>query len=206
MKFRRIIAFQLWLVAVLVVLGYLAKLLAPSLRLSPGVVLTGILVILYLVLYVLSARLKRRQEESEFRQLAAEGLDSAVINERRAARAHNRIETRKAIRIGVVWVNLPILPIMLGPLALAQYMFAARSGWVLGGTLVFGFVAAWIWWSVNISLWRRWAQRRGVDPTQLQEQAVEASLVWPRGHLFERTELDRVLSRWKAKRPSAEAK
>ncbi len=198
MRPKRLIIYQLGLVAALALIGYSAKLLAPSLGLSPGAVFVVSMVLLYLVLSVLVSRLQRRQEESELRQLAADGLDSALINELRVARARNAAEAKKAVRIGLIWVNLPVLPIMLGPMALAQYIFAVRSDWVLGATLVLGFLAAWVWWSINVSLWRRWAVRRGVDATELQQRAMEASLVWPRGHLLERTELDSVLSKWKA--------
>jgi amino acid transporter len=200
MRHKQFIVYLLGLVAMLVVTRYVAELLAPRLHLSHGVALIGTMVVLYLALSFVSSRLQIRQQNDELAQLAAKGLDAASLDELRAARQRNTAEARKAVRMGLVWVNLPLLPIMLGPMALARYVFAARNNWVLGASLVFGFVAAWGWWSVNVSLWRRWAVRRGVDAAELQQRATEASLVWPRGHFLERTELDSMLSRWKGSR------
>jgi hypothetical protein len=47
---------------------------------------------------------------------------------------------------------------------------------------------AWVWWSYATPRWRRWALGHGVDATALQRVAERELLVWPRGHVFERTE------------------
>jgi hypothetical protein len=78
------------------------------------------------------------------------------------------------------------------PVAIAQAFAPIRS--LVSGALLLmlGFVLAWAWWSINVTLWRRWASSRGVDADELQWRGQEASLLWPRGHWFERTEFGRL--------------
>jgi hypothetical protein len=48
---------------------------------------------------------------------------------------------------------------------------------------------AWIWWSAKISKWRIWALRTVDDWPSLERRAIEGRLIWPRGSIFEKTEL-----------------
>jgi len=91
-----------------------------------------------------------------------------------------------AIRWGQLVVNLPVLAmIVLGGVFSIRRL---HGPWILLG--MFGSVAvAWLWWSLAVPRWRRWALRAGCDPAELQAQGVEAGLLWPKGHLFEKTEL-----------------
>ena len=78
-------------------------------------VVVGSLVGLYLLISFLLSRAQKRAAESELAAFGAEeGLDEASINEIAATCERKRAEVKKAVRIGIVWVNLPILP---GPLA-----------------------------------------------------------------------------------------
>jgi hypothetical protein len=104
-------------------------------------------------------------------------------------------ELRKAIWIGILWINGPVLPLMLFPLFLLRHFAPASGVLVWSVILLLGFLISWAWWSVNVSLWRRWAKRRGIDPEQLQDQGQSSSLLWPKGHFFERTEYDRLRGR-----------
>jgi len=117
------------------------------------------------------------------------------IIERRQERALGIVrskELRRAMRAGIFWINGPVLPLLLIPLILWRH-FAPDSGVLVSSCfLLLGFLIAWAWWSVNVSLWRRWAKRRGVDSEQLQDQGQSSSLLWPKGHFFERTEYDRL--------------
>jgi len=101
-------------------------------------------------------------------------------------------EVRKAIWVGIVWINAPVLPILLGPLAIQKLVFPGGSALVSSLWVFLGFVLAWAWWSVNVSLWRRWAARHKIDPVALQSEGESSSLLWPRDHFFERTEFDRL--------------
>jgi hypothetical protein len=100
-------------------------------------------------------------------------------------------QVRKAIWVGIFWVNAPILPILLGPMAITKNLWPHGSKVILGLMLLLGFVLAWAWWSINVSLWRRWAARHNIDPVALQFEGESSSLLWPAGHFFERTEYDR---------------
>jgi len=70
--------------------------------------------------------------------------------------------------------------------ALLAFVFRREA---LGFILVIAapFIA-WIWWSYAVPRWRSWALARGVDSDELQAVAQREKLVWPRGHIFERTE------------------
>jgi hypothetical protein len=61
--------------------------------------------------------------------------------------------------------------------------------------LALGLALSWAWWSVNVSLWRRWAARRGTDLDELQFEGESSSILWPKGHFLERTEIDRLLAK-----------
>ena len=85
---------------------------------------------------------------------------------------------------------------MVGPLFIAQYVVNAHPSILAGaGLILLGFVLAWSWWSVGVTLWRRWAGRIGLDRDELQWRGQNASLLWPRGHVFEQTELGQILKR-----------
>jgi hypothetical protein len=46
-----------------------------------------------------------------------------------------------------------------------------------------------MWWSFTIPRWRRWAIRRGASADKLQKFAVVVGLTWPKGSVFEKTEM-----------------
>jgi len=54
------------------------------------------------------------------------------------------------------------------------------------------FVAAWLWWSVQVPKWRLWAYERVDDIPELKRRAIEAQLIWPDGSIFSRTEIKSV--------------
>ena len=51
------------------------------------------------------------------------------------------------------------------------------------------FIAAWLWWSVQVPKWRLWAYERVDDIPELKRRAIEAQLIWPDGSIFSRTEI-----------------
>ena len=63
----------------------------------------------------------------------------------------------------------------------------ALDFWIFPIVLVTAFVFSWLGWSSQISAWRVWAYRRVEDVAALKESAT-GTLIWPDGHLFERTE------------------
>ena len=93
-------------------------------------------------------------------------------------------EAQRAVRIGLLVVNGPILVLLFVP-----YLFLSERGGAWPAIAVaIGFVAAWLYWSLAIPRWREWALRRGADPDELQRRAERVGLVWRRGSVFERTE------------------
>lgn len=113
-----------------------------------------------------------------------------------AVETQGGLSARAATWVGVLLINGPLIPIMVGPLFVAQRVRGLEpSAALVGGLLLLGFVLAWSWWSVGVTLWRRWAAQRGVDPDELQWRGENATLLWPRGHRFERTELGQLLKR-----------
>jgi hypothetical protein len=100
----------------------------------------------------------------------------------------------KAIWLGLVVVNGPVMLLLLGPLFLfaifVEHGIVPREyNWV--GLLVFlgGFVFAWLWWSLSVPRWRLWAYQRVADIATLKERAVGVGLTWPDDHIFTRTEI-----------------
>ena len=102
-------------------------------------------------------------------------------------------ELRHAIRVGIIWVNAPVLPLMFAPVLLYKGFAPSGSNVVAAALFLIGFIVAWAWWSINVSRWRRWAAGRGLDAEALQFEGESSSLLWPKGHFFERTEFDRLL-------------
>ena len=97
-----------------------------------------------------------------------------------------------AVRRGHLFVTRPVIAIMLGPWGLAAVLLSMRprplgTGLPAAIALASPF-AAWLWWSWATPRWRHWALGRGLDPDALQKLAQERGLVWPKGHVLEKTE------------------
>ncbi|GAB3246259.1 hypothetical protein [Chitinimonas naiadis] len=105
----------------------------------------------------------------------------------------NAKSIRVTVTTGVLLVNVPTLPLMIAPLAILQYGFHPTPPLPHIGALLVGFVLAWLWWSIAVSKWRRWAVRRGMTADEAQYYGEQASMLWPRGHFLERTEWDRFV-------------
>lgn len=91
-----------------------------------------------------------------------------------------------AIAVGTLVVNLPVFGLLLGP------AFAAASVGrddLLTFVLPLSFVAAWGWWSFSVPRWRLWAYERVESTSEVDQKALTAGLVWPRGSFLERTEI-----------------
>jgi hypothetical protein len=104
------------------------------------------------------------------------------------------ISISRAIWIGLLAVNGPVMLLLLGPLLLfgrlVEHGTISRSyNWV--GVVVFAlsFGFAWLWWSLSVPRWRVWAYERVQDIPTLKERAVSVGLTWPDGHRFSKTEI-----------------
>ena len=96
-----------------------------------------------------------------------------------------------AVSRGQRLINWPVRFLLFGGLGVAYLLFERSLDLAGALVLVGGFASAWLWWSWFIPPWRTWAHSRGDDPEDLQELALQASLVWPKGSFFERTEIHR---------------
>lgn len=104
------------------------------------------------------------------------------------------ISVTRAIWVGLIAVNGPVLLIMFGPLLLFGQMvnqgtIARTYNWLGLIVLAVGFVLAWLWWSISVPRWRLWAYERVTDIPLLKVRAVTVGLTWPDGHVFGKTEI-----------------
>ena len=100
----------------------------------------------------------------------------------------------KAVRVGLLWVNGPLLLFLLGPAAVFTRLashpgFARTHLWLGAPVFVLGFALAWLWWSLSVPQWRLWAYKRVPDSAALKAEAVRVGLTWPDDSPFARTEL-----------------
>src|SRR5262245_16929823 len=95
------------------------------------------------------------------------------------------LTVRKALLAGWLIVNVPAIVIMLAVLLIGMAFPQARFLF-----LAIALLLGWIWWSFMVPRWRRWALNRGVPADKLQRWAVITGLVWRKGSLFEKTEID----------------
>jgi hypothetical protein len=159
------------LLLILLLVSGLARWLAPRLGVSRGIVA----LVLMLLAYAVVSRLLNREE-------------------RRLGIVRSR-ELRRAIWIGTAWINGPAFVLLMAPLLTYMSMGGARH-LILGLLLLgFGFLLSVSWWSVNVSLWRRWAANRGLDAAELQYHGESSNILQARGSFFERIEYDNLRRR-----------
>lgn len=99
-------------------------------------------------------------------------------------RSNPNLAIWKAIIIGWLVVNIPVIVIMLSSLFVG-FAIEPKLWWLF---LSIGFILGWTWWSHSVPRWRQWATQRGADPDRLQTWAVLTGLVWRKGSVFEKTE------------------
>jgi hypothetical protein len=96
------------------------------------------------------------------------------------------LSPHRAVTIGQLVVNLPVLAIMVSGFLLADAFRHSYWAFAFAGL---GFVFAWLWWSVAVPLWRDWAKRSGADEEETQILGQRSGLVWRKGSVFEKTEI-----------------
>jgi len=93
----------------------------------------------------------------------------------------------QAVRRGSMIISLPSVLVLGG----VVYLGVRFSQLGLIGSLLAGYLAHWLYWSVTIPHWRDWVERKGLTPDDVQLLAQKVGLLWPRGSFFESTELRR---------------
>lgn len=119
------------------------------------------------------------------------------------------ISKARAILIGTLWVNIPVMAItycgwVLPILTAGAVRHGPQIGLpgaivVIAAWIVCPFLLGWTWWSVNIPKWRLWAMQRTDDWPAVERAAIRAGLIWDEttrlGRLLSRTELWRQRDR-----------
>lgn len=173
---------------------FLAPLLEVSLKAALLVAMIGAYLLVSLSVLLFRYRLRKRVEAmpAEEREILSK-LDLEI---RYSIPAPGSASPRITTLVGAVAVNGPVIPLIVGPLALLQYGFNIHDPFPSALSLALGFVLAWAWWSVGVTVWRWWATaRRGMPPDEVQWRGEEAFLLWPKNHFFEKTELGKLLFR-----------
>jgi hypothetical protein len=97
-----------------------------------------------------------------------------------------KLSIGSAILTGQLIINGPVIVIIVGS-AWLGYSLLGKSWWIL---FIIGFVLSWLWWSFMGPRWRNWAVQKGAPAEKLHQAAVASGLGWPKGHVFERTEIE----------------
>ncbi len=118
------------------------------------------------------------------------GALQSILTSLRAARDEPyRLSAARALAAGQVFINIPVLVIILGAPVIAWVATASIAWTAL--SMVGGIPAAWLWWSFATPRWRSWAHDRGAPQATLQGLAERGGLVWRKGSMLEKTELRR---------------
>jgi hypothetical protein len=109
-----------------------------------------------------------------------------------------RLIVGKCLTQGMVKVMAPVCAIIFGGLALALFSdpFGLREPASQRPGAMLLFLATtwpvwigWVYWSVATPKWRTWALQNVDDWKTLEARAVAGMLIWPRGWIFEKTEI-----------------
>jgi hypothetical protein len=99
------------------------------------------------------------------------------------------ISPEEAVHKGDLFVNAPVKFILIAGMILGVLLIAKKHLHLGITSFPAGFVIAWLWWSCTVPVWRDWAADRGAAPDETQLLAERQKLVWPRGHILEKTEI-----------------
>jgi hypothetical protein len=102
-----------------------------------------------------------------------------------------QITVDKAIKIGHLMVNVPVLMVIFACPGLALYLSKQHliPGWGIGIAFLIGFILAWLAWSFMITKWRIWAFENVRNVHELKKRAIQEKLIWEDGNIFEKTEI-----------------
>ena len=131
-------------------------------------------------------KLARQIEKLPAERRAA--LEALSLEARVVSSGASRQSAFVTVAVGVCLVCLPTLPLLVAPLLALQAWLSLEPPVPHFLALAIGFAVAWLWWSFMVTWWRTWAASRGMSPEEVQYRGQGASILWPPGHMFERTE------------------
>jgi hypothetical protein len=108
------------------------------------------------------------------------------------------ITPEKAVSRAFWMVNGPVMLVMFGPASVLYGLgYLLGSSTEVGAALSLAAIAAffvcwplaWLTWSILTPRWRLWAYQHVDDIGELKRLAVADHVIWPEGHLFQRTEI-----------------
>lgn len=105
------------------------------------------------------------------------------------------VSPEAAVARATWFVNGPVFLLMFGTPALVFGLAVLAGAPMPTATIVamfsaaVGWCGAWAAWSWLVVRWRLWAYRRVADLRELKRLGVEAKIIWPEGHPFQRTEI-----------------
>lgn len=104
---------------------------------------------------------------------------------------------KQLINKGLITVYVPLASFVLGCAFISSW-YATRvlksdhSEIILILTTIIATIIGWFWWSYKIVKWKCWAFSKVTfeqDGYELYMRAIETGLIWPTGHVFNKTEI-----------------
>lgn len=103
----------------------------------------------------------------------------------------------RALRIAFFKITVPSMSCLfvlegLGLFIIEQKNFLFGESVQIAITIILilsGFISSWLIWSFKVPLWRLEAYTLVDDIDELKKQAVLKMIIWPEGHIFEKTEI-----------------
>lgn len=101
------------------------------------------------------------------------------------------VTVNTAIKRGQLSVNLPVMLIMFSVLGLCIFLVTDKQapGYLILASILLAPLTGWIYWSFVITRWRIWAFTNVDNVHELKSRAISCQLIWPDGHIFEKTEI-----------------
>ncbi|GIZ07335.1 hypothetical protein [Flavobacterium sp. UMI-01] len=103
------------------------------------------------------------------------------------------IKLNKVLNKGQIFINFPVIIVMFSFIGIFYYLnkieLISRPIMLVG--FVISFLLGWLVWSLFIAKWRIWAFEKIDEKFHaiLKEEAIKTKLIWPDGHIFEKTEI-----------------
>jgi len=96
----------------------------------------------------------------------------------------DNISAGKAVVIGHLVITVAVMILMAAFVVVGRLFFPKYWVWIF----LLGFALDWLYCSLAILFWRRWAMGRVADTERFQKLAVATFLIAPKGSFLEKLE------------------